>query len=81
MSSPSNTGLEALYEYLYLHRHKSAANTTTKHPCTPNSSQTFTSCKHARGGFGYLKNFKIVVAGVSGVASALKEHTPFIRLR
>ena len=26
--------------------------------------ETFTSCKHARGGFGNLKNFKIGLAGV-----------------
>ena len=34
----------ALWEYLSLHTltHKSAANTTTKHPHTPNSSQTVT---------------------------------------
>ena len=31
--------------------------------------ETFTSCcKHPRGGFGNLKNLKIVLAGVPGVA-------------
>ena len=39
--------------------------------------ETFTSYwKHARDGFGNLKNVKIVLAGVPGVA--LQEHTPFI---
>ena len=38
-------------------------------------------CKHARGGFGNLKKLKIVLAGVSGVALSLQEHTFFIRLR
>ena len=35
----------ALWEYLSLHTQdtKSAANTTTKHPHTPNSSQTATA--------------------------------------
>ena len=32
-------------------------------------NETFTSCcKHARGGFGNVKKFKIVLAGVPGVA-------------
>ena len=38
-------------------------------------------CKHARGGFGNLKNLKIVLAGVPGVALSLQEHAPFTRLR
>ena len=43
MSSPFLTEPVALWEYLSLHRHKSAKNTTTKHPHTPNSSQTVTA--------------------------------------
>ena len=45
MSSPFLTELVDLWEYLSLHthRHKSAANTSTKHPHTPNSSQTVTA--------------------------------------
>ena len=43
MSSPFLTEPVALWEYLSLHRHNSAANTTTKHPHTPNSSQTVTA--------------------------------------
>ena len=45
MSSPFLTEPVALWEYLSLHthRHKSAANTTTKQPHTPNSSQTVTA--------------------------------------
>ena len=31
--------------------------------------------------FGNLKNLKIVLAGVPGVALSLQEHAPFIRLR
>ena len=42
--------------------------------------ECFTSySKHTRGGFGNLKNVKIVLAGVPGVA--LQEYTPLIRLR
>ena len=42
MSSPFLTEPVALWEYLSLHTHRrnSAANTITKHPHTPNSSQT-----------------------------------------
>ena len=41
MSSPFLTEPVALWEYLSLRiRHKSAANTTTKHPHTPNSFVT-----------------------------------------
>ena len=45
MSSPFITEPVALWEYLSLHthRHKSAANTTTKHPYTPKCSQTVTA--------------------------------------
>ena len=43
MSSPFLTEPVALWEYLSLQRHKSAANTTTKHPHTPNSSQIVTA--------------------------------------
>ena len=44
--------------------------------------ETLTSYwKHARGGSGNLKNVKMVLAGVPGVALSLQEHTPFIRLR
>ena len=45
MSSPFLTEPLALWEYLSLHthRHKSAANTTTKHPHTLNSSQNVTA--------------------------------------
>ena len=43
MSSPFLTEPVALWEYLSLHRQKSPANTTTKYPHTPNSSQTFTA--------------------------------------
>ena len=44
MSSSFLTEPVALWEYLSLHtRHKSAVNTTTKHPLTPNSSQTVTA--------------------------------------
>ena len=44
--------------------------------------ETFTSCcKHARGGYENLKNLKIVLAGVPGVALSLEEHTPSMRLR
>ena len=43
---------------------------------------TFKSCcKHARDGFGNLKNLKIVLAGVPGVALSVQEHTPFIPLQ
>ena len=37
--------------------------------------------KHTRGGFGNLKHFKILLAGVPGVALSLQGHTPFIRLQ
>ena len=41
MSSPFLTEPVALWEYLSLHTQtKITANTTTKHPHTPNSSQT-----------------------------------------
>ena len=41
MSSPFLTEPVALWEYLSLHTQtQSAANTTTRHPHTPNSSQT-----------------------------------------
>ena len=43
MSSPFLTEPVALWEYLSLYTQKSAANTTTKHPHTPNSSQTVTA--------------------------------------
>ena len=44
MSSPFPTEPVAIWEYLSLaHRHKSTANTTTKHSHTPNSSQTVTA--------------------------------------
>ena len=45
MSTPFLTEPVALWEYLSLHtqRHKNAANTTTKHPHTPNSSKTVTA--------------------------------------
>ena len=44
--------------------------------------ESFTSCyKHSRGGFGNLKNLKIVLAGVPGVALSQQGHAPFIRLR
>ena len=43
MPIPFLTEPVALWEYLSLHRHKSAANTTTKHPHTPNSSQNVTA--------------------------------------
>ena len=41
MSSPVLTEPVALWEYI--HRHRRAANKTTKHPHTPNSSQTVTA--------------------------------------
>ena len=44
MSSPFLNEPMALWEYLSLtRRHKSAANATTKHPHTPNSSRTVTA--------------------------------------
>ena len=43
MSSPFLTEPAALWEYLSLYRHKSAVNTTTKHPHILNSSQTLTA--------------------------------------
>ena len=44
--------------------------------------ETFTSCcKNSRGSFGNLKKFKIVLAGVPGVAISLQGHTPLIRSR
>ena len=44
MSSPLLTEPLALWNTFHCtHRHKSAANTTTKHPHTPNSSQTVTA--------------------------------------
>ena len=45
MSSPFLTEPVALWEYfsLHTHRHKSAENTTSEHPHTPNSSQTVTA--------------------------------------
>ena len=44
MSNPFLTEPVALWEYFHFtHRHKSAANTTTKLPHTPDSSQTLTA--------------------------------------
>ena len=44
MSSAFLTEPVALWEYLSLHTQtQSAVNTTTKHPHTPNSSQTITA--------------------------------------
>ena len=44
-------------------------------------NETFTSSfERVRAGFGNLKKLKFVLAGVSGVALSLQEHTPFILL-
>ena len=51
----------------------------TVHPIAMKLSQV--DVKHTRGGFENLKNLKIALAGVPGVALSLQEHTPFIRLQ
>ena len=60
MSSPFITEPVALWEYLSLHtRHKNAANTTTKHPYTPNSSQTVTEINGTESSWNYKYCFSL----------------------